>query len=296
MQLFQNWVSIIVVFAGAGALIDFALGKKGQKLVQDRLETWWIQLADVRAKSFGRDEARMAAQFLDLVFGGFFSFRRLLSILALVICGALYWLMFRDQNHSPFDLGLASASGIGVDAIFASISISLTQTVSWLASRFAPNGTVKNILLYASVLFVQAVILIFGIQLVHRLSLGIAILQWGSLPLSDSLSIIFRGFGDQIRLAFIDPIGPIINANKLADGISSSFQLNVSAFLEYFPTLLRTLLAILFLASWLIKPMQAMVLGFIARLLESGKPVFTIVLGGLGAIIKGAQEISTKLP
>jgi len=59
--------------AAAETVVDFYIGKPGQRRVKDRLEMWWLRLSDVRWGNFGRGEALFAVQVMDRIFGSEFS-------------------------------------------------------------------------------------------------------------------------------------------------------------------------------------------------------------------------------
>ena len=61
------------------------------------------------------------------------------------------------------------------------------------------------------------------------------------------------------------------------------------------PGTLRLLLALSFFLSVLLRPLNAGLLAVTARIVESDKPIFTLVLGGLGAILKTVQDLASKL-
>jgi len=63
--------------AAAETVVDFYIGKPGQRRVRDRLEMWWLRLSDVRWGNFGRGEALCAVQVMDRIFG-----RRIFAALA----------------------------------------------------------------------------------------------------------------------------------------------------------------------------------------------------------------------
>jgi hypothetical protein len=84
-----------------GALIDFYIGKPGQRRVRDRLETWWLRLSDVRWGNFGREEALFAVEVMDRLFGRrLFSFRRMLVVVltSAFVCSILIVIMIIEGH------------------------------------------------------------------------------------------------------------------------------------------------------------------------------------------------------
>jgi hypothetical protein len=77
----QGMVATIAASGGAGAFIDFWIGKAGQAKVRGWLETWWIRFSYVNSGNSGREEALFAVSVLDRVYGSRpFSRRRLLFV------------------------------------------------------------------------------------------------------------------------------------------------------------------------------------------------------------------------
>jgi hypothetical protein len=73
-----NVFATIATCTGAGAFIDFYLGKSGQQWVKDWLETWWIRLSYIPVRAVGREEALNALRVIDYLFGPeLLSFKRL---------------------------------------------------------------------------------------------------------------------------------------------------------------------------------------------------------------------------
>lgn len=73
-------LTTVAACTGAGAFIDFYIGKDGQKRVKDWLETWWIRLSYIPVRAVGREEALNALRVIDYLFGPkLFSWKRLRS-------------------------------------------------------------------------------------------------------------------------------------------------------------------------------------------------------------------------
>jgi hypothetical protein len=82
-----SWGSAVATVAacgGAGAFIDFWIGKSGQRRVRDWLETWWLRLSYVRWGNLGREESVFAVHIIDRVFGsGLLCLRRVIAVLVM---------------------------------------------------------------------------------------------------------------------------------------------------------------------------------------------------------------------
>jgi hypothetical protein len=75
----ESALATIAACGGAGAFIDFWIGKGGEKRVRDWLETWWLRFSYVNVRNFGREEALFAVTVLNRLFGGLGSRRRLIA-------------------------------------------------------------------------------------------------------------------------------------------------------------------------------------------------------------------------
>jgi hypothetical protein len=70
------------------------------------------------------------------------------------------------------------------------------------------------------------------------------------------------------------------------------FQSKLAAALSLFPAIGRLLLTLTFLGSFLLRPLQQPISTFWARVVESDKPVFTLVIGGGAAFAEALVHIA----
>jgi hypothetical protein len=68
MDAIESVLWPIALLGGAGAAIDFYIGRAGQKRVKDWLERKWYQFHEVNWHNFGEKEARYYIDFADRVF------------------------------------------------------------------------------------------------------------------------------------------------------------------------------------------------------------------------------------
>ena len=61
------------------------------------------------------------------------------------------------------------------------------------------------------------------------------------------------------------------------------------------PSLIRVCIMFIFFCSYLLRPMKDPVLALWARIVESDKPVFTLVFGGAAAMAKTVEEIAKNV-
>ena len=59
--------------------------------------------------------------------------------------------------------------------------------------------------------------------------------------------------------------------------------------------MVRLLLAVIFIVSYMLRPLQSGIFALWARIIESEKPVFTLVFGGIAGLAKLVTEIIKRL-
>jgi hypothetical protein len=69
------------------------------------------------------------------------------------------------------------------------------------------------------------------------------------------------------------------------------FLFSLSALTALLAYMIRLSILIIFMASLLLKPAQRPIMTLWARVIESDKPVFTLLFGGTAALAKAIQEI-----
>jgi hypothetical protein len=66
---------------------------------------------------------------------------------------------------------------------------------------------------------------------------------------------------------------------------------HLSALTNVLPSLIRLSIMTIFILSFFLKPLQNAIMTLWARVIESDKPVFTLMFGGAAALGKAIQEI-----
>jgi hypothetical protein len=74
-------------------------------------------------------------------------------------------------------------------------------------------------------------------------------------------------------------------------GAPHIFMLHLSAFTNALSSFIRLSIMAIFILSFFLKPLQNAIMTLWARVIESDKPVFTLVFGGAAALAKAIQEI-----
>jgi hypothetical protein len=301
-----SWVAVIVACGGVGALIDFALGKAGQLRVKSALETLWIRISYTKFRTFGREEMLASARILRAAFGEFISWRRLLAIAFLALTCFAVWLFL------PEALVLSNIEGFSVESSVASLvlhilvftlSISLTIWFCEATAQHLSERAAVNLLFFFTALLVQYLALVvLHVTLESFLDVVSTIFGGDAPAYGDLIISSAQASAEALKRDLQRAFDPHFNLqpylwsflytpDKAWTGYVSFF-LNV---LSYGPQVLRVLLAVVFAASCLLKPLSRLVLLLLQRLVENDKPTFTLLAGGLGAIAKATQDLVGRL-
>jgi hypothetical protein len=247
----EGALTTIAACGGIGAFIDFWIGKRGQRRVRDWLETWWLRFSYVNLKNFGREEARFAIATMDKVLGrGFFSRKRFVSFAILEAFDAI---------RSRFDLLMQQVLTVAVIAatlitvlgffLLFSSSISLTRYASVRAIRLANRWPSLTGIAFITLLVSQYILMVAW--------------SWFNSwdPLQDNYEHHFSLIPD---ISSQDATWIFTNGGRFA-------------------------LAALFVASYLLKPLHEAISLLWARVVESDKPIFTLLFGGAAAAAKAVE-------
>jgi hypothetical protein len=69
----------------------------------------------------------------------------------------------------------------------------------------------------------------------------------------------------------------------------------ISPFLDVLPTLIRLSISIIFVGSFFLQPLQRPIMAIWARVVESDRPVFTVLFGGIAGFARAVMEIMKHL-
>jgi hypothetical protein len=276
------------------------IGKDGQEKVKDFLLRWWVRFEDVHWSNFGREEGLFAGRLLERWFGRkLWSLRRIVS--AFILFGVfvsityisiktrsfpqdrnVYWLTSADSLEFIFPPGTMTVKFEWISVrlyiittyfiylLAFSISVSLTRLLTFQIAYFCGNNGLRNLSLYTIMLVINFVILVF----------------W--YPFAEINRAIIS------TSAVLNPLRPtslenfIGSANKI-----DTFSLHC---LSLFPAIVRLVLSIVFVGSFLLKPLLMRPVSLLwARILESEKPVFTLTFGGAAAFATAISEAAKHL-
>jgi hypothetical protein len=274
----EGALSTVAACGGAGAFIDFWIGKRGEKRVRDWFETWWLRFSYITMKSFGREEALYAVGILDRLFGRrLFSSRRLVAtvVVAFIVLTPTITKFVTHYNtgliwtETPNILAIKLVAAL---LLFA-MSISATRAVSVRASRHLRYGSVANTIIF---------ILILGAQV---------IMYWLWVPfLALIVGVFARVLGVSLLYTPLDFDWFITYTQLYPQAINISLDDAINT-LATIPTIGRIGLAAIFAGSYLMKPLHWTILTLFERIIENDKPIFTLLLGGGAAAAQAVEAV-----
>ena len=151
------WLCAFVVLFAVG---DFLLGKRGRRLIQDKLENLWIRLEDAKPRYFGAAEATLFCAIMDRLFSPrLFSLRRVGSCLMLyAFLIALFYGIVETCHYSadlpwqaPF-FSLHFNTGFPTRLPSIMLATYATQKMAGLSTRIPANGRMSNLLFLSALL------------------------------------------------------------------------------------------------------------------------------------------------
>jgi hypothetical protein len=194
-----------------------------------------------------------------------------------------------------------------------SISLSITRFAAAQAGKFLNKRPYLNVLGLAALLYLQYLIFISFYLVMDGIQISIAgniqyfignfhAMTWPSvLPIAailikssiNSTAMFVWGALTDQSLA-LHPIHGIRLITIFLTRVSERpdlFFIQTAYKVNAIPTLIRVSIAIIFVGSFLLQILQRPIMALWARIIESDKPVFTILFSGAAAITKGMQEI-----
>lgn len=292
----MGWVDILGVFivcAGVGAFIDFWIGRSGQRAVRDRLTALWYNIGSVTWSNFGRSEASFGRDLLLTAFGTFKSRKRLRFLVAVVLIGFALDAVAVFSGGWDGEYTIYEVVWNIVAAFLLSTSISFTIFIADVGQRTLPESPLFS-LLYLLAAAVSQYILMFSAGIF--ISYVIISLQVSSFFFPSEASIEYITKEVMLRIektSILSPFGFLY----IREGLSSTMYIAIfwSNVVSSFGHLLRFFIFIVFLLSFVSKPVKPYIERLLERIIESEKPVFTMVFAAVGAIAKGIIEFSKTI-
>jgi hypothetical protein len=326
-----GWLWPILSLSGIGALIDFLIGRVGQDRVRDFLLEWWVRFDDVEWNNFAKKEALFSVFVIDECCGRrFFSVRRLIFLIYIFLLVYAVMLLVSSplvstagvEEFSYFLPNGVDVTATTFAAVSLSISISFNRKLATIVARLCevPNVLWNLIIFLLFFAFCYACTIIW-----------VSIAEWSSLYIEWQLFGVFfndairtsylRWFMAGTNGVFIEDLYKKILAisfdpshiiqtftneagmyvhkrHGLAFPLGHTrawliFPFNfVRLAMVYFGNIARLLLAVLFLGLFLLRLLLRRPLSLLwQRTVESDKPIFTLLLGGLGGLGTALNEL-----
>lgn len=310
----------IAAFSGVGAVIDFLLGRAGQKRVREWLEINWYRYSDVKWGDLGKGEADAFVRITDALFGArLLSARRALSTLlvaALAATPALLSFVFPQaaisgstRYGSILDLVGTETVQVAMCGLAFALSISLSRTMARLSALFYGNSSILNLVLLVSMLAASYLVLViwapaYGL-VINLLALYVHSVVAGD-PQMMSLGDILGMFPETVSV-WIEPSAlwtPSYMWNHIVNGylgcsnppcpgwlpsdIGKAMEEALLSLGGVFRIGMYLLFVVVFALEWTFRKTAFLIW---ARIVESEKPVFTLVFGGCAAIAKFASDV-----
>lgn len=97
---YDSFLAWIAIFVSLAALVDFLLGKSGNRTLQSKLTSWWLHLSYMRGTAVVLEEAKFTLRVFQFLFGQRFSGQFIgRCFLFVFLCGAGSFAIFSLHAH-----------------------------------------------------------------------------------------------------------------------------------------------------------------------------------------------------
>jgi hypothetical protein len=316
METLKDILWPVVLVGGLGAFIDFLIGKTGQQKAKDLLLEWWVRFDDVRWKNFGREEGLFAGHLIERWFGRrIWSFSRLKTAFALLSIFLLIgYLNSLISSKSFIVCGLCSDNiSFGMNELIVSllafsISVSLTKLITFRMADLCGVGEVRNLVIFVMMTIINYLILIYWAPIAAESRRGVILNLHSEVifPVYIPTALIVYTFSLIKLVAHVITTNTILGSNEtipfypkiVIDYVKWNGPIDILAlfFLSIFPSVFRFALSIIFVGSFLLRPLVMRPVSLVwARIVESEKPVFTVIFGGTAAFATAITEAAKHL-
>jgi hypothetical protein len=285
----------IVAFGGMGAFIDFLIGKTGQEKAKNWLLTWWVRFDDVRWSNFGRVEALFACRVIDKWFGRrAWSFRRVAAAVALSLF--MSFIGHLKGNH-PLCLNCGEpgweAVEVLIDFIGFCMAISFTRIMAYLISYYlTDSGTANNLVTFIFMVVVNYLALVYWWPCLNTIK-DFVFFSLVLFPHTHGIGDWWGTVAGGIETPYFQDIS-LFPPNILKD-LWFQNEWTVDSFallsLSTLPMIFRFIISLIFVGSFLVRPLMMRPVNLVwRRIVESEKPVFTLIFGGAAAVATAISE------
>jgi hypothetical protein len=320
-----DWTGALTTIAGwggLGAVIDFWIGRQGQQRLIGWMEPWWLKFSDIRLATFGREEANTAVAVLDRLFGArLFSRRRFIAVVTVqsvfVVIGIVilvvtgHWRDHTLPGEQPVNVRSGDWPLALVVFFFSLVSITVAISITrFAANRVAQhlgNGIIRNFVTLIVLLLLQSYLTINYLFADTLRAEDFRLRGYPEYPLVMVRYLMAR----YIFELMYKIIGSWLVAYSAEISVFQTFYIQnlisleskhmtdivpwASFYAAFLSNMVRLLLAVIFIVSYMLRPLQSGILALWARIIESEKPVFTLVFGGIAGLAKLVTEIIKRL-
>ena len=217
----------------------------------------------------------------------------------------------------PFSMSAFRDDFVASQFVFGLILIMTSAMVSLSITRFAASRVASivatapylNLLAFASLLMLQYAMFVFWspiIIIIHvwisaipyfieKMHLNIWSSVWDSVSAIPMMSIqMLLLLSQNIHSTIISPLSGMsdIFSYPPAGVLQIDMIRRVTVLVNLIPNLIRFLITAVFVASFFLKTIQLPIMTLWARIIESNKPVFTLLFGGGATIVKIIHEVA----
>jgi hypothetical protein len=177
-----------------------------------------------------------------------------------------------------------------------SLSISVTIFITYRIAYLCEKGKARNAIIFVAMLFVNYLLLGFWHHITSTLRtvIQILIVLRFTILSPQNIQIFTYYLEDGVKSGIDSLIHPIyLLDDLLRTSTVDNFALDC---LSLFSNILRIVISIIFVGSFLVKPLVMRPVNLIwRRIVESDKPVFTLTFGGAAAFASAISEAAKYL-
>lgn len=314
MDRVSDALTAIGGLAGIGAIIDFATSRAQKDRLRKALEHWWLVFDDIRWGNFGKKEAQMAVAILDRWAGPRFftvdrwgfAFRVMVAVAIVSGIGTLAyrWLTLPDflfrKGGNPWTSLFAPALLMPLSLVSFVAALSVNRAIAIFIGRLC-RGTPLDGVLFLVLLIIHWLLLAYwsAVTFILLYAPWITLLARLNSDWSEVAEILYgmlRAQSPHLAGGWF-PIPLTLSDGRPNPLDSTAFQGHAEAIADTYTTAMDLLsngtrigFSLIFLISFVFRPfIQRPISWLWYQALESGKPLFTMLCGAIGVVIKVGQ-------
>jgi hypothetical protein len=316
------WPTFIIFCTLMGSFIDFLLGRPGRKRVIEFLEDWWVLFEDVTRRNFAKKEAIFFLSIIDRAVGrSAISIRRLSAVMIVLFCFLVYNISSMMMQAPAlgaipkyehvlvqFPHMLIPETPVVLISLFGlALSISISRKISNVLPRLIGDTFFQNCSCLMAVLLLCYALIVCWPPVTLAIINYAAYLRYfsGLYGVKRDIYALWNILKDThwvinpIRLApeLYDIIVPAYFASDITnDRIIDPVFSSTSRQIGLLSGLVRLAIAALFMLTFFVQSVVGRPLSLVwLRIVQSDKPVFAIVFGGISGGITLMSQIAQHL-